>query len=278
VPPAGTESIQLGVDFDQVVLGIALAAFKPLNTTDVGICDELLPESDRFAAMVKGLAIVPTQSFQLWTKDSLVGLGWEHPMKDPPAMNAAPEPYSVWADCSHVLPKEQWPSPRPQGVFYFCGPWKNDLTTKPRGDASVPAAARTQVEANAIDWIDHYTGYMWPLARNPGNPAGLDWNALYDLTGAIGPARMSSQWIRPNVDPTECVEASLPKTSQLRLKADESGFENLFMAGAWLRTGINATCVEAAVMGGMDCARAISGEKLDIVGEWFCMKKPSRFG
>jgi len=31
-------------------------------------------------------------------------------------------------------------------------------------------------------------------------------------------------------------------------------------------------------MGGMDCARAISGEKLDIVGEWFCMKRPSRFG
>ena len=88
---------------------------------------------------------------------------------------------------------------------------------------------------------------------------------------------MNFQWIRPNVDPTECVEASLPGTTMLRLKADESGLPNLFLAGAWLRTGINATCVEAAVMSGMDCARAISGERLDIVGEWFCAKKPSRF-
>lgn len=278
VPAAGTESIEVGVDFDQVVLGIALAAFKPLNGTDVGMCDELIPESPRFGAMVKGLAIVPTQSFQIWTKEDLAGLGWKAVEADKPAMNAAPEPYSVWADCSHVLPREQWPAPAPKGVFYFCGPWKNDLTRKPRTDLSVPQAAYDQVKATTIDCLERYTGYMWPAAKDPANPDGLDWNALYDPRGGVGVARVDFQWIRPNVDPTECVEASLPGTSKLRLKADESGFENLFLAGAWLRTGINATCVEAAVMSGMDAARAISGERLDIVGEWFAMKKPSRFG
>ena len=277
VPPVGTETIELGVDFDQVVLGIALAAFKPLNASDVGMCDELIPESPRFGAMVKGLAIVPTQSFQIWTNDDLRGLGWRAIEASPPAMNAAPEPYSVWADCSHVLPKEQWPASGPKGVFYFCGPWKNGLTAKPRTDLAVPQAAYDEVRASAIDWLKQHVGYMWPAARDPANPAGLDWSALYDPTGASGAARVDFQWIRPNVDPTECVEASLPGTSKLRLKADESGFENLFLAGAWLRTGINATCVEAAVMSGMDCARAISGERLDIVGEWFCTKKPSRF-
>jgi uncharacterized protein with NAD-binding domain and iron-sulfur cluster len=277
VPPAGTKTIALGVDFDQVVLGIALAAFKPLNALDPGICDELLPESPRFGAMVKGLAIVPTQSFQIWTKKDLAGLGWREPRASPPAMNGAPEPFSVWADCSHVLPREAWPAPRPEGVFYFCGPWKNALTAMPRTTTTVPADARAEVEANAIDWLERYTGYMWPDARDPGNPAGLDWNALHDPTGAVGSARMRFQVIRPNVDPTECVEASLPGTTKLRLKADESGFENLFLAGAWLRTGINATCVEAAVMSGMDCARAISGEPLEIAAEWFCMKKPARF-
>jgi uncharacterized protein with NAD-binding domain and iron-sulfur cluster len=277
VPPAGVESIELGVDFDQVVLGIALAAFKKLNGTDVGMCDELLPESPRFAAMVKGLGVVPTQSFQIWTKESLEGLGWQEPREDAPAMNAAPEPYSVWADCSHVIAREPWPAPAPKGVFYFCGPWKTALVAKSRTDASVPANARAEVEASAIDWLEKYVGYMWPLARDPANPNGLDWNALHDPTGAVGPARMRSQWIRPNVDPTECVEASLPHTSKLRLKADESGFENLFLAGAWLRTGLNATCVEAAVMSGMDCARAISNEQLEITGEWYCMKKPARF-
>ena len=159
----------------------------------------------------------------------------------------------------------------------FCGPWKNGLTERPRTDASVPAAAHAEVLASSLAWLKQYVGYMWPNAQDPANPAGLDWNALYDPSGAVGTGRMSFQWIRPNVDPSECVEASLPGTSTLRLKADESGFENLYLAGAWLRTGINATCVEAAVMSGMDCARAISGERLHIVGEWFCMKTPARF-
>ena len=268
-PIAGSDVLELGVDFDQVVLGIALPAFKPLNDVDRSLCDEVIAESPRFGAMVKGIAIVPTQSFQLWTKDDLAGLGWRALKKDPPAMNAAPEPYSVWADCSHVIAREQWPAPAPRGVFYFCGPWKNALTAKPTSDSSVPRTARKEVEANAIAWIDGYLGPLWPR---------FDYDGLYDPRGAAGKARMHFQWIRPNADPTECVEASLPGTTTLRLKADESGLPNLFLAGAWLRTGINATCVEAAVMSGMDCARAISGEKIDIVGEWFCAKKPARFG
>jgi uncharacterized protein with NAD-binding domain and iron-sulfur cluster len=277
VPPAGSEVLELGVDFDQIVLGIALPAFKPLNDVDRSMVDELIAASPRFAAMVKGLAIVPTQSFQIWTKDDLAGLGWRAMRSDPPAMNAAPEPYSVWADCSHVLPKEQWPRANaPKGVFYYCGPWKNELTSRPTSDASVPAKARADVEARAIEWLTKYAGSMFPNAASPTNPASLDFDRLYDPRNEVGTARMGFQWIRPNVDPTECVEASLPGSSKVRLKADESGVDNLFMAGAWLRTGINATCVEAAVMSGMDCARAVSGEPLEIVGEWFGMRRGKR--
>ena len=99
---------------------------------------------------------------------------------------------------------------------------------------------------------------------------------LYDPRGGVGADRMNFQWIRANVDPTECCETSGPGTTKLRLKADESGFLNLVLAGAWLRTGINATCVEAATMSGMDASRAICGEPKEIVGEWFCMKRPHR--
>jgi hypothetical protein len=265
--------LELGRDFDLVVLGIALGAFKKLNAEPT-MCDELYAANPRFRTMADGLNLVPTQSFQLWTKEDLNGLGWAVPEPPYPAMDGAPEPYSVWADCSHVIEREAWGAGGPKGVFYFCGPWKNDLTTRPSTDDTVPARSFVEVEANATDWLSRFVGYMWPDARDPSNPDGLDWNALYDPRGGTGVARLRYQWIRPNADPSECCEASLPKTTELRLKADESGFENLYLSGAWLRTGLNATCVEAATMAGMDASRAICNEPREIVGEWFCMKRP----
>jgi uncharacterized protein with NAD-binding domain and iron-sulfur cluster len=268
----GDETLELGSDYDLVVLGIALAGFKKLNGEPT-MLDEVYAASPVMKSMAEGIGIVPTQSFQIWTKRDLRGLGWKENEVGPPAMNAAPEPYSVWADCSHVLARERWsPSDAPRGVFYFCGPWKNDLTAKPSTDASVPERAYDEVKANAIDWLSRFVGYMWPDARDPNHPAGLDWNELFDPQHRTGVQRMAFQFIRPNVDPTECCETSLPDTAKLRLKADQSGFENLVLAGAWLRTSINATCVEAATMSGMDAARAICGEPAEIVGEWFCMK------
>ena len=58
-------------------------------------------------------------------------------------------------------------------------------------------------------------------------------------------------------------------------RSDESGFSNLFLAGTWLRTGLNVSCVEAAVMSGMQCARAISGSPHEIVGEYFLQRPPA---
>ena len=53
----------------------------------------------------------------------------------------------------------------------------------------------------------------------------------------------------------------------LGLRADASGFENLVLAGDWVRNGMNVGCVEGAVMGGMQAARAISGWPETIVGD-----------
>jgi uncharacterized protein with NAD-binding domain and iron-sulfur cluster len=51
------------------------------------------------------------------------------------------------------------------------------------------------------------------------------------------------------------------------LRTDQSGFSNLFLTGDWIKTGINAGCVEAAVMAGMQTSRAISGYPAVIEGE-----------
>ena len=60
---------------------------------------------------------------------------------------------------------------------------------------------------------------------------------------------------------------SLPGTTKYRLRADQSGFTNLFLAGDWVYTTINAGCIEAAVMAGYQASRAINGYPHDVIGQ-----------
>jgi len=60
---------------------------------------------------------------------------------------------------------------------------------------------------------------------------------------------------------------SVVGSTKYRLRTDQSGFSNLFLTGDWIKTGLNAGCVEAAVMAGMQTSRAISGYPIDIDGE-----------
>ena len=52
-----------------------------------------------------------------------------------------------------------------------------------------------------------------------------------------------------------------------RLAADGSGYANLVLAGDWVKTALDAGCVEAAVMSGMQASRAICGVPSEIFGE-----------
>jgi uncharacterized protein with NAD-binding domain and iron-sulfur cluster len=61
-----------------------------------------------------------------------------------------------------------------------------------------------------------------------------------------------------------------------RLAADESGFDNLVLAGDWTRNGTDGGSVEAAVTAGMQAARAISGHPRTIQHEagWLVDDRP----
>ena len=50
-----------------------------------------------------------------------------------------------------------------------------------------------------------------------------------------------------------------PGTDRVRLRADESGFDNLFLAGDWTDNGLNAGCIEAATLSGLQAANAVLG-------------------
>ena len=261
---AGDVSLELGTDFDKVILGINLGAFQKLNDEDPSMCEELIAASPQFRAMTEQLGLIPTFGVQLWMDRDLQGLGWAHPK---PAMDGSAEPMDVWADMSQVLDKESWPlAAGPRSIQYFCGPFNTDLFRRPSRDHDVPRLATEAVADIARTWLSTYTATIWPSALEPGTQATLDWALLHTAANAQGPARVATQWMRANVDPSECCVASWHGSTKYRLRQGDSGFLNLYLAGTWTRTGMNVTCVEGAVMSGAAASRAICGEPATIVG------------
>lgn len=263
---AGTCTLELGVDFDWVVLGLNIGALAALNDADESVCGELMEAHEPFRQMVKHLGVIPTFAVQLWMRRSLRGLGWTTGRPD---MDGAVEPMDVWADMSQLLPREDWPvSGAPRSIQYFCGSLNTELHRRPARDTAVPREAHEAVRTIATQWLSHNPKTIWPDAELPGSRA-LDWSLLYDPGGETGPGRIESQWLRANVDPTECVASAWHGTTKYRLASDASGFENLVLAGTWVSNGMQSPNVETAFMTGMAASRAICGEPATIVGEWF---------
>jgi len=84
---------------------------------------------------------------------------------------------------------------------------------------------------------------------------------------AVGERRLDAQVCKANIDPSERYVLSLPGTGKYWIESDGTDFDDLYLAGDWTDNGINAGCMEAAVLSGLQAARGISGEPELIVGE-----------
>ena len=114
-------------------------------------------------------------------------------------------------------------------------------------------------------WLRRYARHLWPRFA-PQGARDLDWSLLYDPSGAVGPARLLAQYFRANINPSDRYVQSVPGSTPFRLGSGSSGFGNLYLAGDWVDTPLNAGCVEAAVMGGLQAASALSGAPITIYG------------
>ena len=106
---------------------------------------------------------------------------------------------------------------------------------------------------------------LWPEVAQEGE---FDWQCLMDPNNQVGEARLNSQYWRANVDPSERYVMSVVDSSKHRLATDGTVFDNLLITGDWIKTGVNAGCVEAAVMAGMQTSRALCGIPVQISGEY----------
>lgn len=235
-PAARPIELERGRDFDDVVLAVPSPAQR-------AIAEELCARSERYRAMLDATPGVATIAAQLWLRRSTAELGFAGP---PPLLTGAPGLFSSWGDMTEVGPSEAWSSP-PASIAYFC-----DVC--PPGLLGLdPAEGRSRLAAEARAWADSELTRLWPGARDPHGRFRHD--LLLAPDGATDP--WLAQYFRVNDAPSERYVLSLPGTTAARLAPDESGFENLFLAGDWTRTRINGGSVEAAVESGQGAATAI---------------------
>lgn len=231
-------------DFDLVVLGISIAALPYL-------CGELL-QADKTAAaqaasqkwrdMMAHVKTVTTQGDQLWLKPTLSQLGWPMPSA---VVGTYVEPLDTYADMTHLLAQENWPADEyPYNLAYFTGVIP-DPGIPPAGDHQFPHQVQQQFDQGFELFLDNHIGALWPEATSLESPNGLDRSLLI------------SEYRRINIFPTERYVMSLPKSTAYRLKADESGFANLYLTGDWIRNGFNAGAIEPTVISGLQAARAV---------------------
>jgi uncharacterized protein with NAD-binding domain and iron-sulfur cluster len=166
-----------GRDFDFVVLAVGVGIIPH-------VCGELIDRERRWKAMVDSVKTVATQAFQLWMSEDMTKLGWTQP---PVTLSAFAKPFDTWADMTHVVPLETWPSGRrspPRAVAYFCGALRGEQIPDPElapkigeQDLAHVTARTEEVRRRAMRFVDEKLPHLW---RGCGRPGSFDWSLLID--------------------------------------------------------------------------------------------------
>lgn len=252
--------LEAGRDFDHVVFGIPVASVPFL-------CPSLVEKNAAWRRMVEQVATIQTQSFQIWTSKDLSAMGWT---VGSPMLTGYVEPIDTWADMTNLLPREGWAQPNaPRNVAYFCGPQPGPRQPPPPDAHAFPTQETERARRDAVHFLNHHIGVLWPRATQPRTPGAFDWTLLVPSNGGEGEARFETQYWRANVDPSERYTLALPGTFKARIRPDRTGFANLSICGDWVDNGFYIGAAEGAVISGMLAFRAVTGQPLPISGEAF---------
>jgi uncharacterized protein with NAD-binding domain and iron-sulfur cluster len=249
--PQELVELVVGEHVDTVILAVPVGALA-------GPCAELVTHSRRWRDMIDNVSTVATQSLQLWLRPTESQLGWDFPAS---TVSGYLPPFDTYASMTHLLGFEDWPQEdRPGTLGYFCGSLRLEGDDDPE---QVVAAA-------AERFLDDHAGHFWPAAAGAD---GFDWDVLVDGRGSTGggPSRLIDQYVRANTDGSQRYVQSLPGTQRFRLRADESGYRHLVLAGDWTNCGLNAGCIEAAVISGLEAANTVAGASImtGVAGSWY---------
>jgi uncharacterized protein with NAD-binding domain and iron-sulfur cluster len=254
-PDAETRVLRREEDFDVLVLAI------PVGMAPI-ICRELIEDRREWRLMVDHVLTTATQAVQLWLREDEPSLGWRDPGT---TVSAYESPFNTWASMPQLIDVERWPDgDRPGSIAYFCGAL--NASWPPDGPSYV-GEQRARVRANAIELVERQLAHLLPGVAAGGS---FRWDLLCGRDGHRGQGAIDTQLCLANVDPSDRYVQCAPGSDAYRLRADESGYDNLFLAGDWTDNGLNAGCIEAAVISGLQAANAVVGRSRSyrIAGTW----------
>ncbi|MGA8327799.1 MAG: FAD-dependent oxidoreductase, partial [Mycobacterium sp.] len=241
-----TRVLRRGADFDHVVSAVSVGML-PI------VANELIEDRIEWREMTSRVRTVATHAFQLWLGPDEPSLGWHEPAV---TISAYLRPFETWASMPQTLWSEDWPEhDQPGTVAYFCGTLNATWPTTESGSGYLHRY-RQHVRDEATAYIDRNLAPFFP---NAVTEEGFDWHLLSGVNGERGGAALDTQHVSVNVDPSDRYVQSVPGTERYRLRPDESGYDNLVLAGDWTDSGMNAGCIEAAVMSGLQAANALLG-------------------
>jgi hypothetical protein len=241
-------------DFDEVVFALP---------GDVARDFTALSAHPSWVTMNRAVKSVATQSMRLWFRRSLAELGWPYPN---PILSGFTPPYSTWEDNGQNLAHERFAGlcrgDEPRAIATLFGPLK---TTGARNASTSPdGSPQDAAEMEGRRFFEEDLGGIWPSLGATSEERS---RALVAPPGVSDEMRFAWQYRRANAGPLEAYVLALPGSLRHRLRADASGFRNLYVAGEWTRNGLEVGCVEGAVMAGLSAARAICHEGKPIIGE-----------
>ncbi|MEI5638518.1 MULTISPECIES: NAD(P)-binding protein [unclassified Pseudoalteromonas] len=256
--PLPRKVLKHGEDFDLVVFGISVAGLTSL-------CPDLLAKDPKLQQQAEKIKTVATQAMQLWLTKTDQQLGYQDGSSstERPILSAFSQPFDTWAAMSNLLTVEDWQTPEPSNIAYFCSAF-TCADYPPASEHEFPIKMKAKVKQNSLAKLKNEMQVLWPEAYRDDE---FDWQVLFDPQQQQGESRFDSQYWRVNIDPSERYVLSVAGSSAYRLASDGTVFANLYLTGDWISTGVNAGCVEAAVMAGMQTSRAICGFPNTINGE-----------
>ena len=256
--PLPTVTLRHGIDFDTLILGVSVASLEH-------VASELLAVDYALSQQATKVQSVATQACQVWLNktDPQLGFTQTNAAHEGPILSGFVEPFDTWAAMGNLLDKEDWPSDNsPVNVAYFCSAFSCE-NYPPASAHQFPEQMKAEVKLNMHNLFSAEMRPLWPEAYIDNK---FDWQVFYSDPHSILPVLEQQYW-RVNVDPSERYVLSVVDSSKYRLATDGSQFVNLRITGDWIKTGVNAGCVEAAVMAGMQTARALCGWPNEISGE-----------
>ncbi len=232
--PGLAQRLELGQDFDRVVLGIPVGALPR-------VCGDLIAASPRWARMVEQVGSIATVAAQLWFDQDLESLGWPHP---PTLLSRLPPPLTTWCDMSHLLKLERLHGVEARQLSYLCGTQSGPfLAPRPEDDPDFPRREHARLVDDCELFWDQHLRLFLPRA---------------------GRERLVSSYLRVNCEPHARCSLALPGTLSARIAPGDTGFDNLVICGDWTDNRLYLACAEGSVRSGVMAASAISGQGFPI--------------